>query len=145
MTSSGTTIESSVERHPLGVLDTSVVIDLVDIPDAQLPVSATISAITLAELSQGVHLTRDPRERATRAERLQNMEAAHPSPLSFDADAARRYGRLVALALAAGRSTRPRRIDLMIAATASVHDLPLFTRNPDDFQGLESALTVVPV
>lgn len=33
----------------------------------------------------------------------------------------------------------------MIAATASVHDLPLFTRNPDDFEGLESALTVVPV
>ncbi|MPZ18711.1 MAG: PIN domain-containing protein [Luteitalea sp.] len=131
------------ERHPRGVLDTSVVIDLVDIPDEKLPVSATISAITLAELSQGVHLTHDPRERATRAERLQSMEAAHPSPLSFDADAARRYGRLVALTLAAGRSAKPRRIDLMIAATASVNGLPLFTRNSDDFEGLESALTVV--
>lgn len=101
MTSSDTTTESSDERHPLGVLDTSVVIDLVDIPDGRLPVSATISAITLAELSQGVHLTGDQRERATRAERLQNIEAAHPSPLSFDADAARRYGRLVALVLVA--------------------------------------------
>ncbi|MGH9163005.1 MAG: type II toxin-antitoxin system VapC family toxin [Vicinamibacteraceae bacterium] len=145
MSSSATTTESTVERHPRGVLDTSVVIDLIDIPDETLPVSATISAITLAELSQGVHLTNDPKERSTRAERLQTVEATHPSPLSFDAEAARRYGRLVALTLAAGRSAKPRRIDLMIAATASVHGLPLFTRNSGDFEGLESALTVVHV
>jgi predicted nucleic acid-binding protein len=33
----------------------------------------------------------------------------------------------------------------MIAATAASLGLPLYTRNPDDFKGLESQLNVVPV
>lgn len=132
------------ERHRRGLLDTSVVIDLVEIPDENLPIEATISSVTLAELSQGPHLTGDDRERAIRTERLQRVEASYRSPLPFDADAARRYGSLVALTLAAGRKPRPRRIDLMIASIAATHDLPLFTRNADDFTGLETALTVVP-
>lgn len=36
-------------------------------------------------------------------------------------------------------------MDLMIAAIASVQGLPLFTRNADDFKGLDSSLTVVAV
>ncbi|MFF3392271.1 hypothetical protein ACFYW1_15260 [Streptomyces sp. NPDC002669] len=43
------------------------------------------------------------------------------------------------------RDPRPRRMDLMIAAIASVRGLPLYTRDADDFKGLEGALTVVPV
>jgi predicted nucleic acid-binding protein len=45
----------------------------------------------------------------------------------------------------AKRDPRPRRMDLMIAAIASAHDLPLFTRNIDDFAGLEDMVTVIPV
>lgn len=66
-------------------------------------------------------------------------------PLPFDADAAARYGSLVALTLAAKRDPRPRRIDLMIAAIASSRGLPLYTRNTDDFIGLEDLVTIVPV
>jgi len=33
----------------------------------------------------------------------------------------------------------------MIAATASVNDLPLYTTNPDDFLGLEPWVQVIPV
>jgi toxin FitB len=33
----------------------------------------------------------------------------------------------------------------MIAAVASVHSLPLYTRNPKDFAGLDSVLTMVAV
>jgi len=66
-------------------------------------------------------------------------------PLPFDAAAAARYGTLVGLVRAAGRSHRPRRMDHMIAATASSRQLPLFTRNPDDFRGVEDAVTIVVV
>ncbi|HEV2375093.1 MAG TPA: hypothetical protein VGS19_23415 [Streptosporangiaceae bacterium] len=65
--------------------------------------------------------------------------------LPFDRNAAARYGTLVALTLAASRDPWPHRVDLMIAAIASARDLPLFTRNGDDFKGLESAVTVVSV
>jgi predicted nucleic acid-binding protein len=48
----------------------------------------------------------------------------------------------VTLTIAAGRTRRPRRMDLMIAAIASARGLPLYTRNSDDFKGLERAMTV---
>lgn len=127
-----------------GVLDTSVVIDLDSIPEEQLPAESAIASVTLAELSAGLHTVTDPVERATRAGRLQRTEAAW-EPLPFGAESARRYGQMVALVVAAGRTHRPRRLDLMIAATASEHGFPLFTRNPDDFRGLEMAVTVIGV
>ncbi|MFU8889013.1 MAG: type II toxin-antitoxin system VapC family toxin [Trueperaceae bacterium] len=133
------------ERRAQGVLDTSVVVDLPVIAEAVLPIQVAITAVTLAELSQGPHLAATPRERSIRLERLQVVEAFFPSPLPFDAAAARRYGSLVALVLEAGRAVRPRRIDLMIAATAAVHALPLFTRNAADFEGLHGALEIVAV
>jgi predicted nucleic acid-binding protein len=132
---------SAAER---GVLDTSVIIDMDALPDDKLPAESTITAITMAELSAGLHTTTDPAERAARAGRLQRAEAAW-EPLPFDANAARRYGQLVALVVAAGRQHRPRRLDLMIAATAAESRLPVFTRNADDFRGLESAVTVIAV
>jgi toxin FitB len=133
------------DRDRRGVLDTSVVIDLAVIDEERLPLMATITAITLAELSQGPHLAASAAERAVRLERLQVVEAVYRAPLPFDAVAARRYGSLVALALASGRSVRPRRIDLMIAATAAAHDLPLYTRNVADFEGLQGAVAIVEV
>lgn len=133
-----------VERAEQGLLDTSVVIDLESLPEEALPLTSAISTVTLAELAAGVHTTSDPGQRAARTVRLQTVEAtldAHP----FDSDAARWYGQLVALVLASGRSPRPRRLDLMIAATAAAGRLPLYTCNADDLAGLESVLTVVDV
>ena len=86
-------------------------------------------------------MQRDPPDRAAR---LQHAEAAS-EPLPFDAGAARRYGQLVALVVAAGSKHRPRRLDQMIAATAAENGLPLFTRNAEDFRGLDPAVTVIPV
>ena len=133
------------ERRPRGILDTSVVIDFAVIDEAALPLEAAITAVTLAELSQGPHLARDAETRASRVERLQVVESVYRSPLPFDAQAARRYGALVGLVVAAGRQVRPRRVDLMIAAIASSHGLPLYTRNPQDLEGLEGLLDVVAV
>jgi predicted nucleic acid-binding protein len=47
--------------------------------------------------------------------------------------------------LAAGRKTRGRVSELMIASVAIANRLPLYTANPVDFDGLEDLLTVVPV
>jgi toxin FitB len=127
-----------------GILDTSAVIDLRSIDAAQLPAEPAITAITLAELSDGPAAARDPVERASRMADLQDVEHRF-EPIPFDDHAARRYGQLAALVRAKGRSPRPRRMDLMIASIASVAGLPLYTRNPDDFVGLEAMLTVIGV
>ena len=127
-----------------GLLDTSVVIDLDVIAPDDLPDAASVSAITVAELSAGPHATDDPAERARRQDRLQQLES-WVEPVPFDGDCARAYGRIYAAVLAAGRQPRWRAADLLIAATALAAGLPLYTRNADDFGGLEQILTVVTV
>ncbi|MGF7235702.1 MAG: type II toxin-antitoxin system VapC family toxin [Frankia sp.] len=128
----------------IGLLDTSVVIDLETIAAGILPARIAIASVTLAELGAGLHTSDDPIERAARLGRLQVIEAS-VDPLPFDTVAARAYSHLVALVIAAGQSPRPRRLDLMIAATAAGNDLPLYTRNPGDFAALTRDLTVVAV
>ncbi|MEV0619470.1 type II toxin-antitoxin system VapC family toxin [Nonomuraea sp. NPDC050404] len=119
-------------------------IDLGEISPDALPAQPELTAVTLAELHQGVAMAKDEATRAARMERL-GAAAVDFEPLPFDADAAARYGSLVALTIAAKRDPRPRRMDLMIAAIASSRGLPFYTRNTDDFVGLESLVTVVPI
>lgn len=132
------------DRYASGVLDTCTYIDLDLLDPADLPTVPEVTAVTMAELQQGVAMAKDAAVRAARMEKL-GAAVADFDPLPFDGDAAARYGTLVALTIAAGRDPRPRRMDLMIAAIASVQGLPLFTRNADDFKGLDSSLTVVAV
>lgn len=65
------------------------------------------------------------------------------SPLPFDAEAARAYGRIFAASKAAGRTSRACLADLLIAATAVANNLPLYTRNPKDFSRLDRIVKVV--
>ena len=124
-------------RPPRGLLDTSVVIGLEQIQPADLPEEVAISAITLAELAAGPHAATDADERSRRQDRLQRTEAAFDA-LPFDADAARAYGRIFSAVSSAGRKPRgARAVDLLIAASALAANLPLYTRNPDDFVALE--------
>jgi predicted nucleic acid-binding protein len=133
------------QRHPRGLIDTSVVIDLGDIDPDDLPVEIAISSVTLAELAAGPHATSDAEERARRQERLQLTEATFES-LPVDGSVARAYGRVYAAVAAAGRKARGRRaFDLLIAATALARELPLYTRNPNDFKELDSLIEVVAV
>jgi len=127
-----------------GLLDTSVVIDLDVIEPADLPDEASVSAVTMAELSAGPHATDDPAERARRQDRLQQLES-WLEPVPFDGDCARAYGRIYAAVLAAGRQPRRRAVDMLIAATALAAGLPLYTRNANDFHGLEQIIKVVTV
>jgi hypothetical protein len=132
-------------RHPRGLIDTSVLIDLERLESTDLPVELAVSAITMAELAAGPHATGDAAERARRQERLQRAEATF-EPLPVDAAVARAYGRVYAAVGATGRKARGRRAtDLLIAATAVAAGLPLYTRNASDFAGLSDLLEVVEV
>ncbi len=125
-----------------GLVDTSIVIDLERVDRATLPEELAISAVTLAELAAGPHAASDQAERARRQDRLQRTEATF-EPLPLDSAAARAFGRIYAAVLERGRKPRGRRaLDLLIAATALAADLPLYTRNPGDFEDLTDLLEV---
>lgn len=133
------------KRLPLGILDTSVVIDIGVIAIDALPIQSTISALTLAELSAGLPAASDHATRAIRQRRLQNIEALI-EVLPFDTSCARAYASIFAAVQAMGRAPRGgHAVDYMIAATALQHQLPLFTRNPRDFEGLTALIQVVAV
>jgi predicted nucleic acid-binding protein len=130
--------------HPLGLLDTNILILRAGIDPDELPDEMMISAITTAELSVGVLVATGPQELAQRMKILQTTEAEF-DPLPFDDTAAREYGQLWTAMISSGRKPRPRTADLMIACVALANRLPLYTCNPKDFKGLDHLLTVVPV
>lgn len=109
------------------LLDTSVLIG------AESPgeLEGAISVASLAELHFGVLVAADDDERSRRAQRLGVVEATF-DPLPVDAAVAREWGRLAAAVVARGAQPRRRAIDLVIAATANAHGVPLLTRNPKD-------------
>lgn len=128
-----------------GLIDTSVVVDWHD-PHvaAALPEAIAISAVTAAELAAGPHLAKTPAEAARRQARLQEVEATL-EPLALDAVTARSYGLVVAEVARQGRRSRRRFADLLIAATAHANGLDLYTRNGDDFRGLDDLIHVVTI
>jgi predicted nucleic acid-binding protein len=132
------------QPYSRGLGDTNILICLERLSAEWLPAELLTSTITLAELSAGIHAADEVAERSRRVARLQRVEAAF-IPLPFDAEAARQYGVIVGQVIAMGRKPRGRVADLMIASIAAANRLPLFTTNPDDFGGLESVVTVVPV
>jgi predicted nucleic acid-binding protein len=128
-----------------GLLDTSVVIDWHD-PKvlAGLPDELAISSITAAELTAGPQLAATAEEAARRQARLQEVESKL-EPIPFDDTAARSYGLVVAAVVRKGRRPRSRFADLLIAATAHANGLDLYTRNGDDFNGLEPLVRIISI
>ncbi len=129
----------------VGLLDTSVVIDLDDVAMLEaLPDEVAICTITLAELSAGPLLASTRSESARRQVRLQQVESNF-EPIPFDKAAALSFGLVVAAVTQSGRTHRRRFADLLIAATAHAHGLILYTRNQDDFAGIENLVEVVSI
>jgi len=128
-----------------GLLDTSIVIDWHDpVVFAALPDEVAVSAITVAELAAGPLLAATPLEAAKRQARLQEVES-RLEPIPFDGAAARSYGLIVAAIVREGAKPRSRLADLLIAATAHASRLDLYSRNADDFAGLDNLVRVVAV
>ncbi len=121
------------------VLDTSVLIGG-DPIGADL--EASISAVSIAELHFGLLVARDDDQRAARATRLGLVEARFPDPLQVDDRVAREWGRLQAAVVNRGGKRRRRNADLAIAATATVHEAVLLTRNAKDFAIVEDLVRV---
>lgn len=119
------------------LLDTSVLIG------SQAPgeLEGAISSASLAELHFGVLVTSDEEERARRAQRLGVIEATF-DPLPVDAAVAREWGRLAAAVVERGGKPRRRAMDLVIAATANVHAVPLLTANAEDFSIVADLVTL---
>ena len=111
------------------VLDTSVLI--ADIPPIE--VEAAISVVSITELHFGALLARDNDERARRTDRLAVVEATF-DPLPVSVEVARAWGRLAAAVAQRGGKPRRRQLDLAIAATATVEQVPLLTLNLADFR-----------
>lgn len=123
------------------LLDTSVVItEDFDV----LPGNLAISSATIAELCFGVLVAKSERVRAERLRRLSRLQR-HFDPLPIDDAVAVSYGDIAAAVARAGRNPRARTMDLLIAATAHTHDARLYTRNAEDFKGLEDLVEVVAV
>jgi len=123
------------------LLDTSVLIG----SDAPGELEGAISAASLAELHFGLLVARDPDERGRRAQRLGVIEATF-EPFPLDAAVAREWGRLAAAVAERGGKPRRRAVDLAIAATANVHDVPLLTADRGDLAIIDDLVEVeVPV
>jgi tRNA(fMet)-specific endonuclease VapC len=134
-----------VSEHESGLLDTSVVVSLGGMTEASgLPSRCFVSVVTRAELSVGPLVARNDEDRIARQGVLQQVEADFV-PIRFDASAARAFGRVAAQLRPSGRTTSGRAYDALIAATPVAHGLPVYTRNPDDFAGIDALVVVVAV
>jgi toxin FitB len=101
-----------------------------------------ISAVTLAELHFGVLVAK---EREVRAERLRRLLVVQRTfdALPLDEAVAASYGQVAAAVVDAGRQPRARSMDLLIAATAHAYSARLYTRNAEDFEGLNDLVDIV--
>ena len=125
------------------LLDTNVVSELrrgssanprvVEWFDAQSAPELFLSVVTVGEIRQGIEQirSRDGRQAATLDRWLKGLVQFYEDRVIYvDGDVAEAWGRIRA------RRSAPV-IDALIAATASVHDLTVVTRNARDFDSLD--------
>lgn len=129
---------------PAVLVDTSVWIDPPSAGFVAYGRKVVTSIVTVAELQYGLHTARTPMEEVRRRRRLQLL-LDHYEVLPIDLAVTELYGAMAQMARVIGRKPGPRALDLLIAATAARHKLPVLTRNHVDLKGLEEAVVVVPV
>jgi len=122
------------------LLDTSVVIDP---SGAEWPDDAAlaISVITVGELGFGIVKATDDTERVKRTVHLQRVRTLFEE-LPVDGAVAEAYTAVATAVHVDGRSPRPRAFDLLIAATAMAHSMPLYTRDLGDVATLRHLVDI---
>jgi predicted nucleic acid-binding protein len=114
----------------VGLLDTSVFIARESgRPIAKLPERVALSVVTIGELQLGVLTAHDPETRSRRADTLALARAADPIPVSEAVMVS--WARLIVDCRAAGVHRAVKLTDVLIAATAIEHQLPIVTQDAD--------------
>lgn len=121
------------------ILDSTFLIDVLRgsgdvaelISDLDASGTAFVSAVTTMELFEGIHLADATERERTAVEEL----LTDANEIAFDRDCAIRAGRISADLSSSGESIGV--ADVMIGATALVHDRPVVTRNVDHFERIE--------
>ncbi len=140
---------SPIPRHGAGttgrpgLIDTSVAADPGTAELAGAAIRPAVSTLTIAELAGGPAAAEHDFERARREQRLRQVESG-VTVLPFNLGCAHAYASVHEVVSRLGRKPRgSRAVDLMIAATALAHELPLYTLNARDLRGLESLIEIV--
>jgi predicted nucleic acid-binding protein len=128
-----------------GLIDTSVAVDPGAITSLDCSIEIAISTLTLAELVAGLYAASDELMRVRRQNHLRRVES-EVAALPFDVGCAHAWSQIHGAVECTGRKPRGARVvDLMIAATALAHELPLYTLNPRDLRGLEDLIEIIDV
>jgi len=98
-------------------------------PPREAPALGAVSAVTIAELTVGVKLAAG--SAASRRRQATLAFAYRFDPMPFDSRCADAYAQIAAAVRAAGG--RVRQFDAAIAATAMANEIPVFTKDTDDF------------
>jgi toxin FitB len=92
-----------------------------------------LSVLVIAEIRYGIELPGDAQKRAYLEAWLSGLQSRYyGQTLEFGADAAHCYGQIAARPEVKARE--PQVIDMLIAAQAQCHSIPIATRNLKDFE-----------
>ena len=118
------------------ILDTSVLLADANAKPDLTGIEGRVSSVTYAEMNFGVVVATTAEGRASRLTRMQRIIAVYGSGVPFDDAVAASFGFLSGVSHLAGKRSRRRVADLMIAATAHHLGVPLVTRNAGDFAAI---------
>ena len=125
------------------ILDTSILLAEATVRPDLTGIEGRVSSVTYGELNFGVSVAKSAEGGASRLARMQRIIAVYGSGVPFDDLVAASYGYLFGVSHQAGRRSRARVADLMIAATAHHLGVPLITRNAADFAAVSSQVQIV--
>ena len=125
------------------LLDTSVLIANREQPIDLTGIVGRLSSVSYGELSFGIAVAKTERERAFRLMRFHRVQSLFGEGIPMDDQVAASYGFLYGLSHAAGKRSRTLSADIMIAATAHHHRIPLVTRNASDFEALSDEVEII--